>query len=116
MSFTEDRVILLKYKQADVAAQVPEYDRYTLENVMVRETFAADADAVNEGGAVVYFLENVSVCRAESGESVPMPRLAKGDRCILHFNGGTDAEVTMRVAEAGYFTGGGLAHVRMKLK
>lgn len=113
MSFTEDKVILLKYKP-DIAAQVPAYDRYTLENVMVRETFAADADAVDASGATVYFLEDVSVCRAESGESVSMPRLTKGDRCILH--GGTDAEVTMRVAEVGYFTGGNLAHVRMKLK
>ncbi len=111
--FAKDSVVLLKYKP-DAAASTPAYDRYVLENVMVRETFAADSDAVNEGGATVYFLDNVSICRVENGGSVSLPRLAKGDMCSLH--AGTDAEVTMRVAEAGYFNGGTLAHIRIKLR
>lgn len=112
MKFADDKVILLKCR-SDVTAKTPAYDRYALENVMVREIFAADAEAVNEGGATVYFLDR-SVCRSETGESVPFPRLAKGDKCILH--GGTEAEVTMRVTEAGYFNGSSLAHVRFRLK
>lgn len=111
--FAENSAVLLKYRP-DAAAEVPAYNRYVLENVMVRETFAADADAVENDGAVLYFLEDTSVCRAENGGTVKLPRLAKGDRCLLH--AGTDAEVTMRVAEAGYFTGGTLAHVRIRLK
>jgi len=111
--FAKNSVVLLKYRP-DPAAPVPAYDRYVLENVMVRETFAATADAVNESGAVVYFLEDGSVCRAETGGTVSLPRLAKGDKCLLH--AGTADEREMRVAEAGYFTGGTLAHVRMKLK
>lgn len=111
--FSQGNVILLKYKP-DLTASTPAYDRYVLENVMVRETFAADSDAVSGSGAVVYFLDNVSICCAENGRTVSLPRLAKGDMCTLH--AGTDAEVTMRVAEAGYFNGSTLAHVRMKLK
>lgn len=111
--FAKNSAVLLKYRP-DPAAAVPAYDRYTLENVMVRETFAADAEAVGNAGAVLYFLEDTSVCRAENGGTVPFPGLSKGDRCLLH--AGTDAEVNMRVAEAGYFTGGTLAHVRVRLK
>ncbi|MGN1346529.1 MAG: hypothetical protein ACI4V1_07065 [Eubacteriales bacterium] len=113
MDFTNDTVVLLKYK-GDDASGAPEYERYTLENVMVREIFAVDPSAVDEGGVTVYFLDNVSVCRAEAGEETALPRPSKGDLCSLH--GGSAAEVTMRVAEAGYFTGGTLAHVRLKLK
>ena len=112
-SFANDAVVLLKYRP-DPAADVPSYDRYTLENVMVREIFAADAEGVSGDGAVVYFLEKGSVCRGPDGMSAGLPGLAKGDCCILH--AGTPAEVTMRVAEAGYFGGSPLAHVRMKLK
>ena len=111
--FEKDSVVLLKYRSGPTAV-VPAYDRYVLENVMVRETFAADADAVNGDGAVVYFLDDRSICRTENGGTVKFPRPAKGDRCLLH--AGTDAETNMRIAEAGYFTGGTLAHVRMKLK
>ena len=111
--FAKDSAVLLKYRP-DPAAAVPVYDRYVLENVLVRETFAADAEAVEDDGAVLYFLEGASVCRTENGGTVKFPRLAKGDRCLLH--AGTDAEVSMRVAEAGYFTGSTLAHVRIRLK
>ena len=76
--------------------------------------FDAIAAGFAGAGAVLYFLEDTSICRAENGGTVPLPGLAKGDRCLLH--AGTDAEVNMRVAEAGYFTGGTLAHVRVRLK
>lgn len=112
-NFTKDRVILLKYRSGTAAA-VPAYDRYTLENVMVRELFGTDAESVNAGGAVVYVLRDVSVCRGSSGAVTELPRLAKGDRCVLH--AGTEAEVSMRVTEAGYFNGESLAHVRIRLK
>lgn len=112
-TFAKDAVVFLKYKP-DTAAVSPAYDRYTLENVMVRETFAADAENVNGDSAVVYFFENGSVCRDPYGTETDLPRPAKGDRCVLH--AGTEAEVTMRVAEAGYFGGSPLAHVRLKLK
>ena len=111
--FANDTVVYLKYKP-DVRAASPAYNRYTLENVMVREVFAADPENVSGDGAVVYFLENGSICRGPSGRCVGFPRPAKGDRCILH--AGTEAEVTMRVAEAGYFGKSPLAHVRLKLK
>lgn len=112
-NFANDSVVLLKYRP-DPAAEVPAYDRYMLENVMVREIFAADAEGVSGDSTVVYFLEKSSVCRSADGMSAGLPRLAKGDCCILH--AGMPSEVTMRVAEAGYFGGGALAHVRMKLK
>ncbi len=112
-TFTKDAVVFLKYKP-DIAAASPAYDRYTLENVMVRETFAADAENVNGDGAVVYFLENGSICRSPDGAETGLPRPAKGDRCVLH--AGTADEANMRIMEAGYFTGGTLAHVRLKLK
>ena len=112
-SFANEAVVLLKYRP-DPAALTPAYDRYPLENVMVREIFAADAEGTSGDGAVVYFLEKGSICRDPYGRTVGFPRLAKGDLCILH--AGTPEEVTMRVAEAGYFGGSPLAHVRMKLK
>ena len=113
MAFVRDRVVLLKYRP-DLAAAVPEYDRYALERVMVREIFAADPDAVEKSGAVVYFLDRVSVCRGMGGEVTSLPQLSKGDMVLLHE--GTDAEAVMRVSEAGYFNGETLAHVRIRLK
>lgn len=112
-TFADGTVIYLKYRP-DVRAASPAYDRYTLENVMVRELFAADPEQGNEDRAVVYFLDSGSICRDPSGRIVRLPRPAKGDRCILH--AGTEAEVTMRTAEAGYFGGSPLAHVRLKLR
>ncbi len=113
MDFAKDTILLKKYLP-DPAADIPAYDIYTLENVMVREVFAADADGMDKDGATVYFLRDVSVCRGPSWAKVALPRLAKGDLCVLH--AGTEAETEMRVAEAGYFTGGNLAHIRIKLK
>jgi len=112
-TLAKEKVIFLKYKP-DPAAAVPAYDRYTLENVVVRELFGTDADAADTGHAMVYVMDNISVCHARNGRTVAFPRPAKGDRCILH--AGTDAEVNMRVAEAGYFNGVTLAHTRIKLK
>lgn len=112
-NFADGAVVLLKYRP-DVRAATPAYDRYVLEHVMVREIFSADAEAVGQDSSLVYFFENGSVCRDPYGAAVRIPRMAKGDRCILHE--GTDAEVNMRVAEAGYFGGGSLAHVRLKLR
>ncbi len=113
MEFAKDTILLKKYRP-DPAAEVPAYDTYTLENVMIRETFAVDKTSADADGATVYFLRNVSICRDSYGRIVPFPRLAKGDLCVLH--GGSAAEESMRVAAAGYFTGGNLAHVRVKLK
>jgi len=112
-TLAKEKVIFLKYKP-DPAAAVPAYDRYTLENVVVRELFGTDADAADTGHAMVYVMDNISVCHARNGRTVAFPRPAKGDRCILH--AGTDAEVNMRVAEAGYFNGVTLAHTRLRLK
>lgn len=112
-AFAKEKIVLLKYKP-DPAAAEPVYDRYTLENVVVREIFGTDVESVNESGAMVYVLENISVCRAKNGRPVAFPRPSKGDRCILH--AGTPAEVSMRITEAGYFNGTTLAHTRLKLK
>lgn len=112
MDFTKERILLKKYRP-DPAAAVPAYDTYRLYNVVVRETFAVGADGENEDGATVYFLRDVSVC-LKSGMKTALPRLAKGDLCVLH--AGTDDETEMRVTEAGYFTGGNLSHIRIKLK
>ncbi len=113
MDFSNDKVVLLKFK-SETMGSAAEYERFSLDDVMVRETFADDAEAVNDGGAVVYFLNNVSICRDADGRTVSLPRIAKGDLCLLH--SGSADEMTMRIAEAGYFTGGSLAHVRLKLK
>ena len=112
-NFANDTIVYMKRKP-EIHASSPEYERYVLENVMVREMFASEADAVEKSSAVVYFLEKGSVCRGPHGRTVGLPRPAKGDLCILH--AGTPEEVTMREAEAGYFGGSPLAHVRMKLK
>ena len=112
-NFANDTIVYMKRKPG-IHASSPEYERYVLENVMVREMFASEADAVEKSSAVVYFLEKGSVCRGPNGICDGLPRPAKGDRCILHF--GTKAEMTMRVAEAGYFAGNPLAHIRLKLK
>ncbi len=113
MDFAKETILLKKYLP-DPAAAVPAYETYRLYNVMVRETFATGADGKNGDGATVYFLRDVSVCRKTSGTKTALPRLAKGDLCVLH--AGTEAETEMRVAEAGYFTGGNLSHIRIKLK
>lgn len=112
-NYMKDRVTLLKCRTAP-GALAPSYERYLLENVMVRERFAADADGENGGGAVVYLPEGRYVCRNAAGAEVPLPVLSKGDRCILRE--GTENEGSLRVAEAEYFRGGALAHIRLRLK
>lgn len=109
----ESSAILMKYR-GDSSDGKGIFDRYVLESVIVREVFAADSEAVSSGGVTLYFLLDRSVCRAEGGNSVTFPRLACGDMISLYVGG--EESCAMRVFEVGYFSGGGLSHVRIKLK
>lgn len=90
------------------------YDRYEISGAVLRENFAEDKDGVKKGEAVLYYITKKSSCRSVLGEKCPLPRPKTGDLVILH--AGTDAEVTYRVAESGYFIGTGkIEYVRIKL-
>ncbi len=109
----ETAVTLLKYR-TDAPDGTPCYDSYALSGVVVRERFTLEREAVEVGETVLYFLYDRSVCRSADGAVVPLPRMSSGDLCVLRF--GEADEDRLRIAEVGYFNGGALSHVRMKLK
>lgn len=109
----ETAVTLLKYR-TDAPDGTPCYDSYALSGVVVRERFTLEREAVEVGETVLYFLYDRSVCRSADGAVVPLPRMSSGDLCVLRF--GEADEERLRIAEVGYFNGGALSHVRMKLK
>lgn len=113
MHNTENSAVLLKYR-SDGADGTENFDRYSLENVVIREVFAVDSDNVHGGLVTLYFLSDRSICRDDKGEVVSLPRLSHGDMVTLRV--GENDEERFRVSEAGYFTGGDLSHVRIKLK
>ena len=91
------------------------YEDYTLTGVMVREVFVTDPDMTEGGTTTVYFFTGLSTCTDSSGNVCGMPCPKYGDLAVLR--AGTVEERCLRVAEAGYFTaGGGLGHVRLKLR
>lgn len=101
-------------KLVDVDRTGAVYDRYELSDVIVRESFAEDAEGVKKGGAVLYYITRRSGCRTVYGERCALPRPKSGDLMILH--AGTEDEITYRVEEAGYFVGtGAIEYVRIKL-
>jgi len=82
---------------------------------MVREVYAVDPDMTQDGVTTVYFFPGISRCTDESGHDCSMPRPGYGDLAVLH--SGEDGERTLRVGEAGYFTGDdGIGHIRLKLR
>lgn len=110
-------VILLRQSSDASASPVntePQYDRYTIHGAVVRECFAVSPENENSGTTVVYYIDGKSSCTGPGGRITALPRLRYGDMAILY--AGTSDEVRLRVAEAAYFTGSRLSHVRIKLK
>jgi hypothetical protein len=88
---------------------------YTLTGVLVREVFAVDPDMTEDGTTTLYFFPGMSRCTDASGHVCGMPHPGYGDLAVLH--AGEDRERTLRIAEAGYFTGDrGIGHIRLKLR
>ncbi len=101
--------------RGDSAGGAAEYEAFTLAEVLVREKFAACENSVGESEAVLYFISGRSLCYAADGGECPLPKPRTGDLCRLH--AGSAAEITLRVAEAGYFIGrGNIEYIRLKLK
>ncbi len=101
--------------RGDSADGAAEYEPFTLAEVLVREKFAVGEDSVGESEAVLYFISGRSLCYTAEGTECPLPKPRTGDICRLH--AGSESEITLRVAEAGYFIGRGeIEYIRLKLK
>lgn len=113
-TFLNGQAIYRQFR-SDSADYSADYRDLTLTGVWVREIFAADPEAVENGVTILYFFPGQSVCTDENGREVVFPRPRSGDLAVLH--AGTEDERVLRVAEAAYYTGVAVGpHVRLKLK
>lgn len=106
-------VILMKFR-SDAPGSDPAYDEYTIYDAVVRECFAVDPENENGGAVTVYYLDGKSKCVSPDGKITAMPKVKYGDMMLLY--AGMPEEMRLRIAEAAYFPGGRLSHVRLKLK
>ena len=111
--FSGGAAVYLKYT-GDHADGTALYDEYELSDVLVREKLAFSERDVEHGETILYFISRKSRAFGPDGGECPLPKPRENDLCTLH--GGTDDEITRRVAEAGYFIGrGDIEYVRLKL-
>ncbi len=86
------------------------YGEFALSSVAVKEHETWDSEGRRIGETLLYYFTEKSRCVDEAGAEVPLPRCARGDRCIIDGR-------EMRVTEAEYFDGGreNMRHVRITL-